>query len=387
MWNRQIIAKWQQLGYWRVVLALGLSLQLHFLVIEKFYLYSPAPETTPQILSATLVMPKEIIAPTPSVVLPKPETQPESALQKLKKQKQTKPLAKPADAVNPAFEEPYVNQQLAEKVPSQEISMAEAMPVPRETENTAESINEEGESQLEQTDEVIQESSKEEVAVLNTNAYHYVSTTFDVFTDKEPALGDSPVGLANIVFEQNPNSAQYHIKSLIQPKGLAALLLPDLLQTSEGNIGDLGLQPKQYLYQFGDKKNKTYHAAFDWEAKQLTLQNAKGEQSHKLVAGTQDLLSFMYQFMFLQPLQTMEMRITNGKKVAVYTYGFEGEEIIDTKIGSLNTIHLQRASGENDKRTDLWLALDYQYVPVKIRETEKDGKVYELIVSSLKTTP
>lgn len=387
MWNKQIFAKWQQLGYWRVVLALGLSLLLHVLVIEKFYLYLPAPKTKPQIISATLLTPKEVLTPIPSVVPSKPEVQPEATPAKPKKVKQKKLLAKPADAIEPTFEETYVNKQLAEEVPSQEISMAEAMLVPRETENTAESINEQGEPQLEQTDEVIQEVSKEEIAVLNTNAYHYVATTFDVFTDKEPALGDSPVGSANIVFEQNPNSAQYHIKSLIQPKGLAALLVPELLQTSEGNIGDAGLQPKQYLYQFGDKKNKTYHAAFDWEEKQLTLQNAKGEQSHKLVAGTQDLLSFMYQFMFLQPLQTMEMRITNGKKVAVYTYGFEGEEVIETKIGSLNTIHLQRASGENDKRTELWLAIDYQYVPVKIRETEKDGKVYELIISSLKTSP
>ena len=37
------------------------------------------------------------------------------------------------------------------------------------------------------------------------------------------------------------------------------------------------------------------------------------------------------------------------------------------------------------KKTELWLSLDYQYVPVKIREREKDGKIYELVIKSLKT--
>ena len=42
MWNKQIISSWAQLGYWRFVIALGLSLLLHFFVVEKFYLYLPA---------------------------------------------------------------------------------------------------------------------------------------------------------------------------------------------------------------------------------------------------------------------------------------------------------------------------------------------------------
>ena len=72
----------------------------------------------------------------------------------------------------------------------------------------------------------------------------------------------------------------------------------------------------------------------------------------------------------------MQLNITNGKKVGVYDYSFEGEEVISTKMGELNTVHLLRSSAEKEKTTELWLALDYQYVPVKIRETEKDGKVY-----------
>lgn len=398
MWNKQTISGGVRLGYWQFVIALGLSLLLHFLVIEKFYLYLPAQKKQAQVIQAQLVSSKNAISAEPAVISPLAEVQPEplpappQKPKKIKRKKQTPPQE------NLTRDHPVEVASNSEQVA--ELASSETT----KTDNTGNEISQdeahikpdgditpEPESEAE-NNESLSEDIEESVAksagnTVNPNAYQYVATRFDVYTDKTPDLGNSPAGEANIVFEQLQGSTQYHIKSLIQPKGLVALLVPELLQTSEGNVGNMGLQPKQYLYQFGDKKNKTYHAEFDWQGKQLNLQNAKGNQVLHLTEGTQDLLSFMYQFMFLQPLQSMQMTITNGKKVGTYIYSFEGEESLETKMGDLNTIHLQRASGENDKKTEIWLALDYQYVPVKIRETEKDGKVYELIVSNLKTIP
>ena len=96
-------------------------------------------------------------------------------------------------------------------------------------------------------------------------------------------------------------------------------------------------------------------------------------------------VSYTHLDVYKRQLQNMQLNITNGKKVGVYDYSFEGEEVISTKMGELNTVHLLRSSAEKEKTTELWLALDYQYVPVKIRETEKDGKVYVLLVKALKT--
>ncbi|HOY71014.1 MAG TPA: DUF3108 domain-containing protein [Methylotenera sp.] len=393
MWSKQIISRWAQLGYWRFVVALCLSLLLHFFVLEKFYLYLPAPKTERQVIEAQLVMPKKQVAIEPTIVPPKSDAQPESLPsvikpRKIKLKKTPSPLTHIAE--NSATETQYTSVQTADLQPQQASKLDETkqaeLPVESAV-NPDELVLPVTETQQSEFADEAEQAMNVEKVDINPNVYQYVSTSFDVFTDKEPSLGSSPVGAANIVYAQLPGSSQYHIKSLIQPKGLASLLVPDLLQTSEGEIGDVGLQPKQYLYQFGDKKNKTYRAEFDWQSKQLSLHNAKGSQTLALTEGTQDLLSFMYQFMFLQPLQKTQMTITNGKKVGEYSYSFEGEEVIETKIGTLNTVHLLRASGESDKKTELWLALDYQYVPVKIRETEKDGKVYELVVSSLKTTP
>ena len=214
-------------------------------------------------------------------------------------------------------------------------------------------------------------------------AYRYVEAEFDVYADKEEAINRSVAGSAKSVYQLSADGTQYQIRSVTQANGLISLIVPDLLQTSIGNVGDHGLKPEHYLYQFGDKKNKTFSANFDWEQKKLSLYSERGEQTFDLQDGTQDLLSFMYQFMFEPPLQNMQLNITNGKKLGAYDYTFEGEETLVTKIGEIKTIHILRTAPQGEKKTELWLAIDYKHVPVKIRETSGNGKMYELLINKL----
>lgn len=221
---------------------------------------------------------------------------------------------------------------------------------------------------------------------INTEAYQYVETEFDVRTDIDANVKSSPAGRAKMVYQLFPNTAYYQIDSLMAPSGLASLFISDLLQKSTGLLTDQGLRPNSFLYQYGNKADKTYQARFDWDNATLRMQTAKGEKQAPLENGAQDLLSFMYQFMFIPPLNDMQLYVTNGKKLSYYEYSFEGEANISSKMGDIKTIHIARSNADNDDKIELWLALDYQYVPVKIRKTEKNGKVYELLVTSLKTT-
>jgi len=212
--------------------------------------------------------------------------------------------------------------------------------------------------------------------------YQSVETLFDVYVDPNTKANRATVGSAVVSFSMD-NKA-YRLRSEITAHGLASLFIPDLLQTSVGIVDEKGLKPTHYLYQYGDKKNKTYVAEFDWDQRRLTMNTAKGEQVAPLSAGTQDLLSFMYQFMFSPPLNRMEVTVTTGKRLNTYYYGFEGEEIIQTKFGATNTVHILRSDSGRDDKTELWLAVDYRYLPVKIKKTEKD-KSYELLARSIKT--
>lgn len=354
---------WKNSSVRHLLLALGLSLLLHLFLIGKFNFNLSDVNVPQHVIEARLVLPKAVLAkpivkdPTPSELPPK-----------LKPFKQAPPPPiTPVTDTSVQFE-PSDTSLFSDAIPMSEqvspiISEAVSESVVTDTETKADEVG----------------------LIINPNAYQYVEAEFDVRTDIAAKTEDSPAGNAKMVYQLLPNGEQYQITSLIQAKGLAALIIPDLLQTSDGFLNSTGLQPQHYLYQFGDKTNKTYSADFDWENKKLILHSAKGDQTLELTEGTQDLLSFMYQFMFVPPLQNMQLSITNGKKLGVYDYSFEGEEVIATKMGDLRTIHLLRMVAEGEKKTELWLALDYQYVPVKIREIDKDGKVYELLVTSLKT--
>lgn len=175
----------------------------------------------------------------------------------------------------------------------------------------------------------------------------------------------------------------YSLSSVAEAKGLLAIALSDLVQKSEGRITPQGLRPDHYLYHYGKNPDKAQNAEFDWTTNALTMTVGSKRQSAELQAGTQDLMSFMYQFMFRPPLQEMQISVTNGKRLKTYTYGFEGEETLETAMGSLRVLHIGRSSND-DEKTELWLAMDYHYLPVKISKTEKDGTVTERIATRLK---
>lgn len=362
MWSSVILRSCkrilQDVSYQRLAIALVLSFLLHLFFIGKFYFNLPDLNEGRHLIEAQLVLRKS--AP-PQVPLSKPILAPIK----------TEPIVK--------------NIATAKQAPPEPEAPALTTPAELPSNQPTEAIEKTTQIKPSDAEPAVENIIEEPNIPTNPDAYQYVETTFDVRTDTTASVNSSSPGKAKIVYELLPNGEQYKIKSLVEAKGLAALVLPDLLQTSEGFLIDSGLQPRHYLYQFGDNKNKTFRSDFDWEHKKLYLHAAKGDQVLDLTVGTQDLLSFMYQFMFSPPLQTLQFSVTNGKKLGVYEYSFEGEETIATKMGNLPTFHILKATNDSEEKTELWLALDYQYVPVKIRKTEKDGKVYELLVTSLKT--
>lgn len=156
-------------------------------------------------------------------------------------------------------------------------------------------------------------------------------------------------------------------------------------QRSEGLITPTGLQPSAYRQKVTAKNPQI--ATFDWANKKISMDSGKRVDVAELPAATQDRLSFMYQFMFEPPLNEMQLSMTDGKKLKTYLYQFEGEDTLSTKMGDLRTWHIAKISRDNDAKTELWLALDYRYLPVRIRVTEKDGSATDLIVSNLKVEP
>jgi len=220
--------------------------------------------------------------------------------------------------------------------------------------------------------------SEAEAEAVKPTVYTRIQTEFDVLMRGQA----SPVGTATIHFQRD-ETAQYSLRWEVKASGLLGLLYPNLLQTSEGKITEYGLQPQFYRYRFGDRASKSYEAEFNWSEKVISLKTAKQQKYADITDNAQDLLSFMYQFMYVPPLETMQLQLTNGKKVAVYDYAFQGEETLSLAWGDVNTYHILHSKTEVDEKTELWLAVDYQFIPVKIRKTEKNGTVIEQVATRI----
>ena len=179
----------------------------------------------------------------------------------------------------------------------------------------------------------------------------------------------SIVGSLKINYKVNKNN--YEIDYKAKAEGISSFFYSKpLIQKSSGSIDILGLRPDYYLYSHGKKKKS--EAFFDWENKILTINRKKNTNKYALINQAQDQLSFMFQFMFLDPLNKMQIPITNAKVFKIYNYHYIDEVNINTKLGYLDVLHVAKFNYQSPERIDLWLAKKYGYLPVKISITEED---------------
>jgi hypothetical protein len=210
-----------------------------------------------------------------------------------------------------------------------------------------------------------------------------VTTRFTLFK----GLNGMRVGRAEQVWKLD--GERYMISSVAEASGLFSLFASGkFVQESRGEITPAGLKPSNYRVERGKGGvDKTDTAEFDWNAMTLTLASGGAKQTLKLPEGTQDLLSFMYQLAFAPPQSSVvKLQVTNGRKLDSYTY-WVVEEALETPMGVLNTLHLGKHREEGEKDTEVWLAADYHYLPVKISQIDKDGDGLVLLANEIELTP
>jgi hypothetical protein len=173
--------------------------------------------------------------------------------------------------------------------------------------------------------------------------------------------------------------SSYKVESATKGIGVYALFGVRQL-TSEGEVTNAGLQPKKFELHQGNDEKKALLTTFDWQNNQLTMLVKGKERKSDLVAGTQDLASFAYQFMFQPQVlhQQIALDLTTGKKLNHYQYEVAQESI--NILGKTSpTYHLTPA--KNDKLSsetkELWLSAEYHYLPVKILLVDEYGQKLE----------
>ena len=178
----------------------------------------------------------------------------------------------------------------------------------------------------------------------------------------------------------------FHITSHSNAVGLFALFQPRPARfSSSGRMGERGLQPERFEAGRGPDDPRRVAADFDWRHSRLTVRHDGREDTLSLPPGTQDRLSVMYQFMFIDfaKVRQLEFAMTNGRKLDRYHYSVTPGVEIDTALGRIATVHLVKRRDPGDSGTEVWLSPAHAHLPVKMLVTESDGARYEQAIMRL----
>ena len=181
---------------------------------------------------------------------------------------------------------------------------------------------------------------------------------------------------------------RYELQSITESTGVIALFTAQKLQqTSTGEITERGLQPEIFVIQRGTKRSDS--ALFDWNEKSLKLVDSEKIQTLPLPAGTQDIMSLLFQFAFAPPAQgDIAFSVVTGRKLETYRFTVLGEEILRMPGGRVRALHISRPKTETDDGMDVWLDQNRFFLPVKIRsEQRRDSRPIELVAAEILVPP
>ena len=214
-----------------------------------------------------------------------------------------------------------------------------------------------------------------------TPAPQTISAGYDMFRN------GMHIAVMSETFEAKDGS--YRITRDSEAVGLLALFIREPLRVvSSGRLTASGLQPQFFEGKRNDADPRRARADFDWPAMQLTLTRDGKTDTLNLPPATQDLLSAMYQFMFieLETLRRFELSMTNGRKLDHFLYTINHGVEIDTPIGRMTTIHLVKQHHPDASGTEIWIAPQHRNLPVKLLILDESGTRTEQIITKLEIT-
>lgn len=177
--------------------------------------------------------------------------------------------------------------------------------------------------------------------------------------------------VAEVTHRLEHDGRTYTLQETWRGRGVFALR-GEAQRISRGVVARDGLRPAEYRDVRAGRERR--HATFD---------PSNGVPTRE----QQDRLSFIWNFAFAPPAGLVQVNVLDGKGSVTYDYRPAGREKIQVPAGEFETLHLARQKRRPEDRSDeLWLAVDRQHVPVRIRVTDKDGTQIDQLAVRI-TTP
>lgn len=175
---------------------------------------------------------------------------------------------------------------------------------------------------------------------------------------------------------------RYTLTSVTGATGLTRMLYSgQLIQISQGRVTAHGLQPEAFWDQRGKKRSS---GRFDHPNRTLAVSRGDKVQTLKLPEDTQDSQSLPFHFALNAPrIGIGPFHVFDGRKLRPYFFTNHGEVMLDTPLGALRALHLERKDAPADRRFEVWLAIDMHYLPVRVLRPDDSGADGELMIRSI----
>jgi len=163
------------------------------------------------------------------------------------------------------------------------------------------------------------------------------------------------------------------------------LLVVGFHEVAVFTVDGVQVKPRSYIYQGTGLINRRREVHFTPGAE--TVRSLYKEEWFELpyTAGTLDRMSQQEQLRLHlmskdNPRENISVRIADGKRVRDYELVYVGDEVLETPLGPVNTLHFERLHDDPDRESDIWFAPDWDYLMVKTVHIE-DGKPVEVLLA------
>lgn len=178
------------------------------------------------------------------------------------------------------------------------------------------------------------------------------------------------------------------LQSKMYTTGIAALFKPDtVVERSTWMLEEGSVRPLRYEYQYeGRGGEKLEKLIFNWSEGTITSVRDKERTVLNILPGI--LEKQVYQLRLQADLaagkREISYEVADRGDIRTYRFRVIGEETIDTDIGKLRTLKVERLSNSKERKTYLWCAIEHDYQLVRLVQ-EDDGHTFASHIEKLGT--
>lgn len=197
------------------------------------------------------------------------------------------------------------------------------------------------------------------------------------------------VGESVRALEKDKNG-RYVFRSESRSSGILTLFLNDhVIEKSTWSLSGEDIHPLRYIYRQSGSKNSVQTVRFDWRTK--AIDNREDNKTWRLRLTPNLFDKLLYQIAIMRDLaagkRALAYQIVDGGEIKDYRFAYLGKEVVDTPLGKIRAVRLERRQGKSKRSTTFWCAIRGRYLPVRVDTTSRNGRRITALIERVTGIP